>query len=310
MFGDKKATLARFKKNYLNLSDPVKKRLVLENDDMCWSVEDLLPTCQDLGIPLVLDWHHNNVIPGSLREGTQDVLKYIPAITALWRNRKITPKQHYSEPRNPEAMIRRDLRPHSKRVYSLPPCVPDMDLMIEAKDKEQAVFELRRKWNIEGGLPSEWMLTGEKMDEERDMPSEDGWKVFYGEGEEWRFKPPLKMPARIKKTLEKLEKQLAKVPEGDERKGEVAKLEEEKKVILLEWERERRIKWGLEMPETVEVTETEEIAVVDATPKQLSRGKSQKKRAIEEEGDGVAEWTPLKVAGKRRTSRRKREVVE
>jgi UV DNA damage endonuclease len=54
MYGDKDATLARFKENYVKLSDRVKKRLVLENDDMCWSVEDLLPTCQELGIPLVL----------------------------------------------------------------------------------------------------------------------------------------------------------------------------------------------------------------------------------------------------------------
>jgi len=55
MYGDKNATLARFKENYhLKLSDGVKRRLVLENDDMCWSVEDLLPTCQDLGIPMVL----------------------------------------------------------------------------------------------------------------------------------------------------------------------------------------------------------------------------------------------------------------
>ena len=54
MFGDKDATLDRFKANYVKLSHRVKKRLVLENDDMCWSVEDLLPTCQDLGIPMVL----------------------------------------------------------------------------------------------------------------------------------------------------------------------------------------------------------------------------------------------------------------
>lgn len=46
--------MARFKENYARLSDRVKKRLVLENDDMCWSVEDLLPTCQEFGIPLVL----------------------------------------------------------------------------------------------------------------------------------------------------------------------------------------------------------------------------------------------------------------
>lgn len=54
MYGDKEATLERFKENYAKLSDRVKKRLVLENDDMCWSVEDLLPMCQELGIPMVL----------------------------------------------------------------------------------------------------------------------------------------------------------------------------------------------------------------------------------------------------------------
>ena len=54
MYGDKEATLKRFKENYVLLSERVKKRLVLENDDMCWSVEDLLSTCQELGIPMVL----------------------------------------------------------------------------------------------------------------------------------------------------------------------------------------------------------------------------------------------------------------
>ena len=54
MFGDKEATIGRFKQNYMKLSDRVKNRLVLENDDMCWCVEDLLPTCQELGIPMVL----------------------------------------------------------------------------------------------------------------------------------------------------------------------------------------------------------------------------------------------------------------
>ena len=35
-------------------------------------------------------------------------------------------------------------RAHSARVKKLPPIVGDVDLMIEAKDKEQAVLELRR----------------------------------------------------------------------------------------------------------------------------------------------------------------------
>lgn len=42
------------------------------------------------------------------------------------------------------------MRKHSKRVRNLPPCDPTMDLMIEAKDKEQAVFDLYRKYGIRG----------------------------------------------------------------------------------------------------------------------------------------------------------------
>jgi UV-endonuclease UvdE len=188
------------------------------------------------------------VIPGSLREGTLDILKYVPEITALWHAKHITPKQHYSEPRNPEAVIRRDLRPHSRRVYNLPPCDPSMDLMIEAKDKEQAVLALRRKWNVEGGLPEEWILRGEKMDEVREIPSEMGRKVFYEEGEEWRFKSPLKMPARVQKALDKLDKQIGKADD----EGEVRALEDERKVVLEEWERKKRIKWGLEIKAEME----------------------------------------------------------
>ena len=36
------------------------------------------------------------------------------------------------------------------RVATLPPCPNDMDLMIEAKDKEQAVFELMRTFKSPG----------------------------------------------------------------------------------------------------------------------------------------------------------------
>ncbi|RPB09108.1 UV-endonuclease UvdE [Morchella conica CCBAS932] len=151
VFGDKDATLARFRTNYATLSPAVKARLVLENDDVNYTVHDLLPLCQDLSIPLVLDWHHHNIRHSpNLREGSLDLLPTLPAIAATWTNKGITQKQHYSEPR-PEALTDRDMRKHSKRVYGLPPCAEDMDLMIEAKDKEQAVFELYRKFGIGPG---------------------------------------------------------------------------------------------------------------------------------------------------------------
>lgn len=150
-YGDKDSALDRFRKNYARLSQSVKNRLVLENDDVVWSVHDLLPLCQELNIPLVLDFHHHNIVFDStkLREGTKDIVELFPAILETWTRKNITPKMHYSEP-CPDAVTARSRRKHSPRVMTLPPCPDTMDLMIEAKDKEQAVFELMRTFKLPG----------------------------------------------------------------------------------------------------------------------------------------------------------------
>lgn len=151
VFGDKAATLDRFRENYKGLPQGIKDRLVLENDDVSWSVHDLLPLCEELNIPMVLDFHHNNIIfdADKIREGTKDIMELFPRILATWKRKNITPKMHYSEP-TPAAITGRQRRKHNPRVATLPPCPPDMDLMIEAKDKEQAVFELMRTFKLPG----------------------------------------------------------------------------------------------------------------------------------------------------------------
>ena len=150
-FGDKAATLDRFRENYAKLPQGVKNRLVLENDDVSWSVHDLLPVCEELNIPMVLDFHHHNIIfdQEHIREGTKDIMNLYPRILATWKRKNITPKMHYSEP-TPAAITGHQRRKHNPRVATLPPCPPDMDLMIEAKDKEQAVFELMRTFKLPG----------------------------------------------------------------------------------------------------------------------------------------------------------------
>ncbi|KAE8356004.1 UV-endonuclease UvdE-domain-containing protein [Aspergillus coremiiformis] len=151
VFGDMEATLNRFRENYNLLSPDIKNRLVLENDDVSWSVHDLLPICEELNIPLVLDFHHHNIVfdVNQVREGTQDITGVFDRIKATWTRKGITQKMHYSEP-TPSAITNRQRRKHSDRVSTLPPCDPTMDLMIEAKDKEQAVFELVRRFKLPG----------------------------------------------------------------------------------------------------------------------------------------------------------------
>lgn len=151
IFGDKAATIERFKKNYRALPESIKARLVLENDDVCYSVHDLLPVCEELNIPMVLDYHHHNIVfdADKIREGTLDIVELYDRIKATWTRKRITQKMHYSEP-TPAAITARQRRKHNPRVATLPPCSPDMDLMIEAKDKEQAVFELMRIFKLPG----------------------------------------------------------------------------------------------------------------------------------------------------------------
>ena len=172
-YGDKTATLDRFRQNYAKLSPSVKARLVLENDDVSWGVHDLLPICEELDIPLVLDYHHHNIVfDGKLcREGTFDISQpeISERIAATWRRKGIKQKMHYSEPCD-GAVTPRDRRKHSARVKTLPPCPPDVDLMIEAKDKEQAVFELMRTFKLPGFHKINDMIPHERTDETHPAP--------------------------------------------------------------------------------------------------------------------------------------------
>jgi len=66
-----------------------------------------------------------------------------------WERKGIRAKQHLSSPK-PGAVTVMEKRAHANRCYSLPDDLPDdIDLMIEAKDKEQAVFHLYRTYDLE-----------------------------------------------------------------------------------------------------------------------------------------------------------------
>ncbi|ETS63171.1 hypothetical protein PaG_02951 [Moesziomyces aphidis] len=144
-FGDREATLQRMHDTYTTrLSQNVKDRLVLENDEMAWSAEELLPLCKELDIPMVFDFHHD-----LLRPSSRPPSELLPEIQAIWHKKGITPKYHLSEPR-PGSTNLRERRAHSDRCGFLPPDLPaDAHLMIEAKDKEQAVLELYRIYDLQ-----------------------------------------------------------------------------------------------------------------------------------------------------------------
>ncbi|KAF8635189.1 hypothetical protein AX17_003965 [Amanita inopinata Kibby_2008] len=145
IYGDKNAAVTRMKKTIREmLPQNVRDRLVLENDELCYNAEELLSICEELDVPLVFDYHHDMLNPSSIPPNA-----IIKRANAIWQRRGIKAKQHLSEPR-PGTVTLMEKRAHADRCQVLPPDLPDdIDLMIEAKDKEQAVLHLYRIYDLQ-----------------------------------------------------------------------------------------------------------------------------------------------------------------
>ncbi|KAG8893438.1 hypothetical protein FRC01_013592, partial [Tulasnella sp. 417] len=110
VYGDKVSSLARFKENYTTkLSDSIKARLVLENDELCYNLDDIMPVCGELNIPIVVDYHHDWIYPSE-----RPVAELVPIINKTWKRKGIRVKQHLSEPR-PGAVTVMEKRAHADR---------------------------------------------------------------------------------------------------------------------------------------------------------------------------------------------------
>ncbi len=137
--GGKEAALERFRNNCSLLSERVRTRLALENDDISYAVRDLLPLCGQLGIPLVYDVHHHRCNPDgfSVEEATGHAL-------VTWQRHGSEPCVHLSSPRNGWGEGNPRLHADYIDPEDFPDCWRDLGLTIdvEAKAKELAVFRL------------------------------------------------------------------------------------------------------------------------------------------------------------------------
>ena len=142
VYGDKLSAMDRFCENYLKLSDSVKKRLTVENDDKAsmYNVKDLMYIHNRINIPIVFDYHHHLFNTGDLSE--EEALKL--AITT-WGD--ITPVVHYSESKAlHEENTKLKPQAHSDYIKSLPNTYGlDVDIMVEAKAKELAILPFIKK---------------------------------------------------------------------------------------------------------------------------------------------------------------------
>lgn len=152
MAGGKKASITRFINNFNKLPNHIQRCIAVENDDKVYNVKDVLELCNKLNLPMVLDYHHfmcNN-------DG-ENIEEYLPKILNTWKN--INPKFHFS---SPKSKLKKEFRSHHDYINSddfikfielLKPYNKDIDIMLEAKAKDDAlsrlVRELKYKTNYE-----------------------------------------------------------------------------------------------------------------------------------------------------------------
>jgi len=139
VYGDKIAAMDRFCTNFEKLSNSVKTRLTIENDDKAtmYSVKDLLYIHNKINIPIVFDYHHHQFCTGDLIE--QHALDL--AITTWPKG--ITPVVHYSESKAlHENNIKLKPQAHSDYIQKLPETYNnDVDIMVEAKQKDLSILK-------------------------------------------------------------------------------------------------------------------------------------------------------------------------
>ena len=135
-YGDKRPALSRLAATIETLSDAVRKRLTLENDDRNYAPSDLLPVCRDLGIPMVYDVHHHRCFP--------DELSVERATERSLRTWDREPLFHISSPKEGWDASNPGKHHDFIDINDLPRCWLSMNVTVEveAKAKEIAIKKL------------------------------------------------------------------------------------------------------------------------------------------------------------------------
>ncbi len=143
VFG-KDHSIVRFCHTYSLLEKDIQKEIAIENDDKIFTIDDCITIHKKIGVPIVFDYHHFLCNKGKLK--LEEALKIV---FASWKNQ--IPKIHFS---SPKSKLKKEMRSHHDYIDSqqfilfleqIKHLTPKVDIMIEAKKKDEAMFRLIRQ---------------------------------------------------------------------------------------------------------------------------------------------------------------------
>lgn len=159
-YGDVEASRARWARTWPTLPEHVRRRLVLEHDDIRFSAEDVLWVHGQTGVRLIFDYQHH----WCLNPTRSDMVDVLRRILATWPE-DVRPKIHFSSPRTElRELVQTDRKTRKKTKVLRPPVWTghadftnpfefarfmrdaaglEFDVMLEGKAKDLALLKLR-----------------------------------------------------------------------------------------------------------------------------------------------------------------------
>jgi UV DNA damage endonuclease len=140
-YDNKEMALEQFIHNWGYIQPSIQKMIMLENDDTTFTVKETLYLCEKLGIPMIFDYHHHLANHEEV-EWQQDWER----IVTTWKESQLPVKMHISSPRSDK-----EFRAHADFVdpemfleflNAIKGTIPEIHCMIEAKQKDAALFRL------------------------------------------------------------------------------------------------------------------------------------------------------------------------
>lgn len=144
-YGDKEKAIDRFAENFHHyLSEDARSRLVIENDDVTFTLDHVLSLHEMTGCPIIFDiLHHKANHEGD--DWTEKLVPKLEMVASTWKGK--VPKVHLSSPKEGSRTTHADYitQPDFEELLGwmehIRPGEP-FDLMIEAKLKDKAVQAL------------------------------------------------------------------------------------------------------------------------------------------------------------------------
>jgi len=136
-YGDKKQSIRRFIQRYKHLDSKIKRRLVIENDDRLFNIEDCLGIHKEIKIPIVFDVFHFQC-----NNSGQSIREAVSQVCSTWAEKDGLPIVDYSSQEKGKRIgthaktIRTgDFKRFIKETEGL-----QFDIMCEIKDKEKSAL--------------------------------------------------------------------------------------------------------------------------------------------------------------------------